>query len=46
MVTGASEDMDVEVMDVAVVMAVVDEEDVVEGDIVTTHMNSPAGTDH
>ena len=30
----------------AVVMAVVDKEDMVKGAMVATHMNSPAGTDH
>ena len=38
---GATEDTDVEVMVTDVVMAVVAEEDVGEGDMVKTHMNLP-----
>ena len=44
-VADASEETEVEVMVVAVVMAVVAEEDVVEGAMVKTHMNFPAGAE-
>ena len=40
----AAEGTEVEVMAVSVFMAVVDEEDVLEGDMVKTHMNLPEGT--
>ena len=43
---GVADEKEVEVMVVAVVMAVVAEEDVVEGDMVITHMNYPEGMDH
>ena len=42
---GASENTGVEVMAVDVVMAVVAEEDAVEGAIVKTHINFPKGTE-
>ena len=41
---GASENTGVEVMAVDVVMAVVAEEDVVEGYMFITHINLPSGT--
>ena len=43
---GATEDTEVEVMVVSMVMDVVAEEDVVEGYTVKTHMNLPAGTEN
>ena len=43
MVAGAVEDTEVEVIVLAMFMAVVAEEDVVEGATVITHMNLPAG---
>ena len=44
--TGAAEYTEVEDMVVSVVMGVVTGEDVVEGAMVITHMNSSAGTEH
>ena len=46
MSVGTEEDTEVDVMVIAVVMTVVDKEDLVEGGIVLTHMNSPAGTEN
>ena len=46
MTTSASEDTWVEFMFVVVVMDVVNKEDVVEGDIVITHMNSPVDMEY
>ena len=43
---GAEEDTEVEVMVMSVVMSVVAEEDLVEGAMVITHVNSPSGTEH
>ena len=43
---GAEEETEVAVMVVAVVMAVVADEDVVEGAMGKTHMNFPSGTEH
>ena len=43
---GAAEDTEVEVMDVSVVVAVVDEDEVVEGAMFIIHMNFTAGADH
>ena len=42
---GAAEDTDVEVMAVSVVMAIVAEKDMMEGAVVKTHTNFPAGTE-
>ena len=42
---GVADEKEVEVMVVAVVMAVVAEEDVVEGAMVKTHMDFPAGAE-
>ena len=42
----AEEDTEVEAMAVAVVMSVVDEENVVEEAMVKTHMNLPAGMEN
>ena len=46
MAAGAANYTKVEVMAVAVVMTMVAEEDLVEGAMVITHMNSPTGMDH
>ena len=43
---GATEDTEVEVMVVVVVMDIVAKEDVVEVDMVKTHMNFPTVTEH
>ena len=43
---GATDDTEVEDMVLSVVVDVVGGEDVVEGDMVITHINFPAGTEH
>ena len=43
---GAAEDTEVEDMAVSMVVSVEEYEDVVEGAMVITHMNSPSGMEH
>ena len=43
---GATEDIEVEVMFMAMSVALVDEEDMLEGSMVTTYMNLLTGMEH